>query len=60
MPRSIDEPVAEEHGDEAPPPSWLAGIADSGGSDVARFKDEYVGEAVEAQVLGEAPAADAG
>ena len=28
--------------------SEIFGIGDSGGSDVARFKDEYIGEAVEA------------
>lgn len=29
--------------------SGLIGLGDSGGSDVARHKDEYVGEAVDAQ-----------
>jgi hypothetical protein len=29
--------------------SLIFGLGDSGGSDIARFKDEYVGEAVEAE-----------
>jgi len=28
--------------------SVLFGLADSGGSDIARYKDEYIGDAVEA------------
>lgn len=37
--------------DNAPPPesdiSAIVGMFDSGGSDVARYKDEYLGEAIE-------------
>jgi hypothetical protein len=29
--------------------SAIAGLGNSGGSDIARFKDQYIGEAVEAE-----------
>jgi hypothetical protein len=42
--------------EETTPPEGIAAIfdlGDSGGSDVARLKDEYVGEALEAEYLRE-------
>ncbi|MGH2356653.1 MAG: hypothetical protein ACRDGJ_01395 [Candidatus Limnocylindria bacterium] len=42
--------VRRDHGARpAGDPSSLIGLGHSGGSDVARFKDDYVGEAVEAE-----------
>lgn len=38
---------------QAADPSALFDLGSSGGSDIARYKDEYVGEAIEADILGE-------
>lgn len=43
--------VARDLGDQAPRADVrdLFDLGNSGGSDIARFKDEYIGEAVEAE-----------
>lgn len=48
--RSVDQALEEP---ERPPAhiSDIFGIGHSGGSDIARFKDQYIGEAVEADYL---------
>ena len=38
-------------GEQQVDPSALFNLGNSGGSDIARYKDEYIGEAIEADVL---------
>lgn len=51
--RLVDRDLGER--ERRADPSAFVNLGSSGGSDIARFKDEYVGEAIEADVLGDRP-----
>jgi hypothetical protein len=52
--------MTSAHDEEQPAAdiSAIFGLGSSGGSDIARFKDEYIGEAVEAEWKRETGRAD--